>query len=130
MENDYKIAALDKMLNKLVVPKVNRLEEHTGVKILHLKVVESVMSESYGEPYYVVHVTISDDNDDRSFGGLTDLYNGISNLLSNTSEYIITSGFLDVFFFKDNERVCEWTVEPFDDDISDENCIDLILFSE
>lgn len=130
MENDYKIAALDKMLNKLVVPKVNRLEEHTGFKILHLKVVESVMIDVYGEPYYVVHVTISDDNTNRSSGGETDLYLGVSHLLSNAAKYITPSGYLDVEYYQDNKQVYVNSVEPFDDDISDENCIDLILFAE
>lgn len=130
MENDYKIKALDKLLNKLVIPKVNKLEEHTGFKILHIKVVGSNFSEGYNEHYYIVNVTISDDNEDRSFEGLIDLYNGVSNLLSNTSEYIIPSGFLDVMYYQDNEQIYEWSVEPFDDDISDENCLDLILYSE
>jgi len=130
MENDYKISALDKLLNKLAVPRINKLEEHTGFKILHLEVVRYGMSESYDEPYYTVNVTVSDDNENRSFGGMIDLYNGISNLLSNTSEYIIPSGFLDVMYYKDGEHYYEWTVEPSDYDLSDENCIDLILFSE
>jgi len=130
MENDYKISALDKLLNKLAVPRINKLEEHTGFKILHLEVVGYEMSESYDEPYYTVNVTISDDNENRSFGGMIDLYNGISNLLSNTSEYIIPSGFLDVRYYQDDEPIYDWTVEPSDDDISDEECIDLILFSE
>ena len=130
MENDYKIKALDKLLNKLVIPKVNKLEEHTGFKILHLEVVGSKMSESYDEPYYIVNVTISDDNEDRSFEGLIDLYNGVSNLLSNTSKYIIPSGFLDIYYYQDNEQIYEWTVEPLDDDLSDETCLDLILFAE
>jgi hypothetical protein len=130
MENDYKIKALDKLLNKLVIPKVNKLEEHTGFKIIHIKVVGSKMSESYDELYYMVNVTISDDNEDRSFEGLIDLYNGVSNLLSNTSKYIIPSGFLDVMYYQDNEQIYEWTVEPLDDDLSDETCLDLILFSE
>jgi len=130
MENDYKIKALDKLLNKLVIPKVNKLEEHTGFKILHIKVVGSKMSESYNELFYIVNVTISDDNEDRSFEGLIDLYNGVSNLLSNTSKYIIPSGFLDVMYYQDNEQIYEWTVEPLDDDLSDETCLDLILFSE
>jgi len=130
MENDYKIKALDKLLNKLVIPKVNKLEEHTGFKILHLEVVGSDFSEGYNEHYYIVNVTISDDNEDRSLSGVIDLYNGVSNLLSNTSEYIIPSGFLDVMYYQDNEQIYEWSVEPFDDDISDENCLDLILYSE
>jgi hypothetical protein len=130
MENDYKIKALDKLLNKLVIPKVNKLEEHTGFKILHIKVVGSKMSESYDELYYMVNVTVSDDDEDRSFGGAIDLYNGVSNLLSNTSEYIIPSGFLDIYYYQDNEQIYEWTVEPLDDDLSDETCLDLILFSE
>jgi len=130
MENDYKIKALDKLLNKLVIPKVNKLEEHTGFKILHLEVVGTDFSEGYNEHYYTVNVTISDDNEYRSFGGLIDLYNGVSNLLSNTSEYIIPSGFLDVMYYQDNEQIYEWSVEPSDDDITDENCIDLILFAE
>jgi hypothetical protein len=130
MENDYKISALDKLLNKLVIPKVNKLEEHTGFKILHLEVVGYKFSESYDEPYYMVNVTISDDNEDRSFEGLIDLYNGVSNLLSNTSKYIIPSGFLDVMYYQDNEQIYEWSVEPFDDDLSDETCLDLILYSE
>jgi hypothetical protein len=130
MENDYKISALDKLLNKLAVPRINKLEEHTGFKILHLEVVGSEMSEPYDEPYYTVNVTISDDNEDRSFSGMIDLYNGISNLLSNTSEYIIPSGFLDVMYYQDDEQIYDWAVEPSDDDISDEECIDLILFSE
>jgi hypothetical protein len=130
MENDYKIKALDKLLNKLTVPKINKLEEHTGFKILHVEVVGYKMSESYDEPYYIVNVTISDDNEDRSFGGIIDLYNGVSNLLSNTSEYIIPSGFLDISYDKDGEHYYEWTVEPSDEDLSDEECIDLILFSE
>jgi hypothetical protein len=130
MENDYKIKALDKLLNKLAVPRINKLEEHTGFKILHLEVVGSEMSEPYDEPYYTVNVTISDDNEDRSFSGMIDLYNGISNLLSNTSEYIIPSGFLDVMYYQDDEQIYDWAVEPSDDDISDEECIDLILFAE
>jgi len=130
MENDYKIKALDKLLNKLVIPKVNKLEEHTGFKILHIKVVGSKMSESYDELYYMVNVTVSDDDEDRSFGGAIDLYNGVSNLLSNTSKYIIPSGFLDIYYYQDNEQIYEWTVEPLDDDLSDETCLDLILFSE
>ena len=130
MENDYKISALDKLLNKLAVPRINKLEEHTGFKIHHLEVVGSEMSEPYDEPYYTVNVTISDDNEDRSFSGMIDLYNGISNLLSNTSEYIIPSGFLDVMYYQDDEQIYDWAVEPSDDDISDEECIDLILFSE
>jgi hypothetical protein len=128
MENNYKISALEKLLNKLVVPRVNKLEEHTGFKILHVEVVGSEMSESYDEPYYTV--TVSDDYEDRSFNGLIDLYNGLSNLLSNTSEYIIPSGFLDLSYYKDGEHYYEWTVEPSDEDISDHDCIDLILFSE
>jgi hypothetical protein len=130
MENDYKISALDKLLNKLAVPRINKLEEHTGFKILHLEVVGYEFSESYDEPYYTVNVTISDDNENRSFGGMIDLYNGISNLLSNTSEYIIPSGFLDVRYYQDDEPIYDWTVEPSDDDIDDEECIDLILFAE
>ena len=130
MENDYKIKALDKLLNKLAVPRVNKLEEHTGFKILHLEVVGSNFSEGYKEHYYTVNVTISDDNEGRSFEGIIDLYNGVTNLLSNTSEYITPSGFLDISYDKDGEHYYEWTVEPFDDDISDEECIDLILFSE
>ena len=130
MENDFKISALNKLLNKLVVPRVNRLEEHTGFKILHVEVVGSEMSEAHDELYYIVKVTISDDNDNRSSGGSMDLYNGVSNLLSNTSEYIIPSGFLDVMYYQDNELIWGWEVEPSNDDISDENCIDLILFSE
>ena len=130
MENGYKISALDKLLNKLVVPRINKLEEHTGFKILHLEVVGYKFSESYDEPYYIVNVTISNDNENRSFGGAIDLYNGVSNLLSNTSEYIIPSGFLDIYYYQDNEQIYEWTVEPSDEDLSDENCIDLILFAE
>ena len=130
MENDYKIKALDKLLNKLVIPKVNKLEEHTGFKILHIKVVGSKMSESYDELYYMVNVTVSDDDEDRSFGGAIDLYNGVSNLLSNTSEYIIPSGFLDISYHKDGEHYYEWEVAPDDNHISDEDCLELILFSE
>jgi hypothetical protein len=130
MENGYKIKALDKLLNKLAVPRINKLEEHTGFKILHLEVVGYEMSESYDEPYYTVNVTISDDNEGRSFGGIMDLYNGVSNLLSNTSEYMIPSGFLDVMYYKDGEHYYEWVVEPNDRDHSDEECIDLILFAE
>ncbi len=129
MENDYKISALDKLLNKLAVPRINKLEEHTGFKILHLEVVGYEMSESYDEPYYTVNVTISDDNENRSFVGMIDLYNGVSNLLSNTSEYIILSGFLNVRYYQDDELIYDWAVEP-SDDISDEECIDLILFAE
>ena len=130
MENDYKIKALDKLLNKLVIPKVNKLEEHTGFKILHLEVEGTDFSETYGEPYYIVNVTISDDNEDRSFGGLVDLYNGVSNLLSNASEYIITTGFLYIYYHKDGEHYYEWEVAPDDNHISDEDCLDLILFAE
>jgi hypothetical protein len=88
------------------------------------------MSESYDEPYYTVNVTISDDNEGRSFEGIMDLYSGVSNLLSNTSEYMIPSGFLDVMYYKDGEHYYEWVVEPNDRDYSDDNCLDLILFSE
>lgn len=130
MENDYKIKALDKLLNKLVIPKVNKLEEHTGFKILHLEVEGTDFSEGYNEHYYIVNVTISDDNEDRSFGGLVDLYNGVSNLLSNASEYIIPSGFLDISYHKDGEHYYEWEVAPDDNHISDEDCLDLILFAE
>ena len=132
MENDYKIKALDKLLNKLAVPRVNKLEEHTGFKILHLEVVGSNFSEGYKEHYYTVNVTISDDNEGRSFEGIIDLYNGVTNLLSNTSEYMITSGFLDLFYYKDGEQIYEWQAEPFNnyENLSDENCLDLILFAE
>jgi hypothetical protein len=133
MENDYKIKALDKLLNKLVIPKVNKLEEHTGFKILHLEVEGTDFSEGYNEHYYIVNVTISDDNEYRSFGGLVDLYNGVSNLLSNTSEYIITTGFLYIYYHKDGKHgkhYYEWEVAPDDNHISDEDCLDLILFAE
>jgi len=130
MENDYKIKALDKLLNKLVIPRVNKLEEHTGFKILHVEVVGTDFSEYIGELYYIVNVTISDDNKDRSIGGIMDLYNGVSNLLSNASKYIITTGNLDLYYYQDNKQIYGWQVVFDDEYISDENCLDLILFAE
>ena len=83
MENDYKIKALDKLFNKLVVPKVNSLEDRTGFKILDILVgkPDTKEIELLDKPFYYAYVTVSSKKEFMTDNDAEDFYISLGPLL-------------------------------------------------
>ena len=96
MENDYKIVALEKMFNKLVVPKVNSLEDRTGFKILDIRVgkTEKATNDLLDMSFYDVDVTVSSKKEFMTHYDAEDFYISLGHIFLNAYEYIVPHGYL------------------------------------
>lgn len=106
MEIDHKIKGLEKMFNKLVVPKVNSLEEHTGFKILDIRVQRQLIKKISGtkvtgylddlldKPTYRVDLTVSFKKGFSDSYNAEDFYVLIGHLFLNAYDYIVPNGYL------------------------------------
>lgn len=105
MEIDHKIKGLEKMFNKLVVPKVNSLEEHTGFKILDIRVqrqlIKKIIKITHNfsttvldKPTYRVDLTVSFKKEFSDSYNAEDFYVLIGHLFLNAYDYIVPNGYL------------------------------------
>jgi len=96
MENDYKIKSLEKLFNKLVVPKVNSLEDRTGFKILDIRVgkPDTKEIELLDKPFYYAYVTVSSKKKFLTDYDAEDFYVSLGHLFLNVYEYIVPNGYL------------------------------------
>ena len=82
MENDYKIKALKKVIDMLVVPKVNELEPLSGFKIRSVRVELTSYGKRNNEPDFQIYVDLTN----------TPKFNracqGVGHLILNVAEYI------------------------------------------
>jgi hypothetical protein len=101
MENDYKIVALEKMFNKLVVPKVNSLEDRTGFTILDISVegVDKLTSSLLVKPLYNVTITALSKKKFSTNYDAEDFYVSLGHLFLNAYEYIVPNGYLHLKYF-------------------------------
>jgi len=92
MEQEGKIKALKKVIDMLVVPKVNELEPVSGFKIRSVKVELTSYGKRHNEPEFGIYVDLTK----------TPKFNracqGISHLILNVSEYIDNYCELDINF--------------------------------
>jgi len=101
MENDYKIKSLEKLFNKLVVPKVNSLEDRTGFKILDIRVGKPDNEEDdlLDKPFYYADVTVSSKKKFLTHYDAEDFYVSLGHLFLNAYEYIVPNGYLHLKYF-------------------------------
>jgi hypothetical protein len=101
MENDYKIVALEKMFNKLVVPKVNSLEDRTGFTILDISVegVDKLTSSLLVKPLYNATITALSKKKFSTHYDAEDFYVSLGHLFLNAYEYIVPNGYLHLKYF-------------------------------
>ena len=101
MENDYKIVALEKMFNKLVVPKVNSLENRTGFTILDISVegVDKLTSSLLVKPLYNATITALSKKKFLTDYDAEDFYVSLGHLFLNAYEYIVPNGYLHLKYF-------------------------------
>jgi hypothetical protein len=101
MENDYKIVALEKMFNKLVVPKVNSLEDRTGFTILDISVegVDKLTSSLLVKPLYNATITALSKKKFLTDYDAEDFYVSLGHLFLNAYEYIVPNGYLHLKYF-------------------------------
>ena len=92
MEQEGKIKALKKVIDMLVVPKVNELEPLSGFKIRSVRVELTSYGKRNNEPEFHIYVDLTN----------TPKFNracqGISHLILNVSEYIDNYCELIIFF--------------------------------
>ena len=101
MENDYKINALEKLFNKLVVPKVNSLEDRTGFTILDISVegVDKLTSSLLVKPLYNATITALSKKKFLTDYDAEDFYVSLGHLFLNAYEYIVPNGYLHLKYF-------------------------------
>jgi hypothetical protein len=101
MENDYKIKSLEKLFNKLVVPKVNSLENRTGFTILDISVegVDKLTSSLLVKPLYNATITALSKKKFLTDYDAEDFYVSLGHLFLNAYEYIVPNGYLHLKYF-------------------------------
>jgi hypothetical protein len=92
MKQDGKIKALKKVINMLVVPKVNELEPVSGFKIRSVKVSLTSYGVRNDEPDFEIYVDLTKE---PKFNRACQ---GISHLILNVSEYIDPNCELVIYF--------------------------------
>ena len=93
MEIDYKIKGLEKMFNKLVVPKVNGMEKKTKYKINKIHIYSHM-----DNPYYKIFVVASINKVPKDEYSTDLFFLGMSNLFKNAFEYIEPYGDMEIEF--------------------------------
>jgi len=123
MEIDYKIKGLEKMFNKLVVPKVNGMEKQTKYKIEKIHIYHDMDSSYY--KIFVVSSINKEPKDEYS----TDLfYLGMTHLFQNAFEYIEPYGIMEIEFNNQYNEPVYISSTPFDEDrMSDSEAINYML---
>lgn len=92
MNQDGKVKALKKVIDMLVVPKVNELEPVSGFSIRSVKVGLTSYGERNNEPDFRILVDLTRE---PNFKRATD---GVSHLILNVVEYVDTNSDLTVDF--------------------------------
>lgn len=121
MEIEHNIKSLKKLFNKLVIPKINSLKDHTGAEIISVDVFE-------GDYEYKVYIELSlskkliDYNDDTYF------YIGMSHIFLNTFKYVVPYGRLHLWYFtQEGKFIDDVEMEPYGYYSPDEEAIEKIL---
>lgn len=92
MEQEGKIKALKKVIDMLVVPKVNELEPVSGFKIRSVRVGLTSYGKRHNEPEFGIYVDLTNTpNFNRACQGM-------AHLILNVSEYIDTYSELAINF--------------------------------
>ena len=92
MEQDGKVKALKKVIDMLVVPKVNELEPVSGFKIRSVKVSLSSYGVRNDEPDFQIYVDLTKEPK------LNRACQGMSHLILNVAEYIDSNCELVIYF--------------------------------
>jgi hypothetical protein len=92
MKQDGKIKALKKVIDMLVVPKVNELEPLSGFKIRSVRVELTSFGVRNDEPDFLIYVDLTKE---PNFTRATD---GVSHLILNVAEYIDPNCELVIYF--------------------------------
>jgi hypothetical protein len=92
MEQDGKVKALKKVIDMLVVPKVNELEPVSGFKIRSVKVGLTSYGERNNEPEFQIYVDLT--KTPNFYGACL----GMAHLILNVAEYIDPNCEIVVYF--------------------------------
>ena len=92
MKKVGKIKAMTKLINMLVIPKVNELEPVSGFKIRSVKVVLTSYGARHNEPEFGIYVDLTKE---PKFNRACQ---GMAHLILNVSEYIDTYSELAINF--------------------------------
>ena len=82
MKQEGKIKAITKLINMLVIPKVNELEPVSGFSIRSVKVGLTSYGERNNEPDFRIQVDLTKE---PKYNRATD---GVANLILNVAEYV------------------------------------------
>jgi hypothetical protein len=93
MNQDGKVKALKKVIDMLIVPKVNELEPVSGFKIRSVKVGLTSYGARHNEPEFRIEVDLT-----KEPGLNHRACEGMSHLILNVAEYIDTDSEIKVHF--------------------------------
>ena len=122
MEENYKINALNKLFDKLVIPTVNKVSNESGFEIKSIEVEFEYTSED--ENYYEIRVDVSF----RDYMAFDMIFKGTSNLILNAFEYMGNDYTLEIKFynFKTESLLDSWSMILSGDRITNSEAIEMI----
>jgi hypothetical protein len=122
MEENYKINALNKLFDKLVIPTVNKVSNESGFEIKSIEVEFEYTSED--ENYYEIRVDVSF----RDYIAFDMIFKGTSNLILNAFEYMGNDYTLEIKFynFKTESLLDSWSMILSGDRITNSEAIEII----
>jgi hypothetical protein len=122
MEENYKINALNKLFDKLVIPTVNKVSNESGFEIKSIEVEFEYTSED--ENYYEIRVDVSF----RDYIAFDMIFKGTSNLILNAFEYMGNDYTLEIKFynFKTESLLDSWSMVLSGDRLTNSEAIEVI----
>ena len=122
MEENYKINALNKLFDKLVIPTVNKVSNESGFEIKSIEVEFEYTSED--ENYYEIRVDVSF----RDYMAFDMIFKGTSNLILNAFEYMGNDYTLEIKFynFKTESLLDSWSMILSGDRLTNSEAIEVI----
>jgi hypothetical protein len=122
MEENYKINALNKLFNKLVISTVNKASDESGFKIQSIEVEGEYTSED--ENYYEIRVEVSF----RDYTLFDMMFKGTSYIMLNAFEYMGNDYSLEIKFynFKTKSLLDSWSMVLSGDRITNSEAIEII----
>jgi hypothetical protein len=122
MEENYKINALNKLFDKLVIPTVNKVSDESGFEIKSIEVEEEYTSED--ENYYEIRVEVSF----RDYIVFDMMFKGTSYIILNAFEYMGNDYTLEIKFynFKTKSLLDSWSMVLSGDRLTNSEAIEVI----